>query len=221
LGADERKLHNVVRTRQYKKKVPPIVSVLINIGDQEHMKKRRVKTLGLIAGIILAVILARPTQTTIAAGLIFVIIGEAVRFWAAGHLVRKKELATSGPYAHVRDPLYFGRMFLLIGFSIMGGPWCLLVLAAGLGIFFWSYLPRKYKKEMTWLEDIFGEDYTRYAAEVHSLIPRLTPYPHSSNKSWSFKLCWHENREQYFLLIVLGIFAGMLLKYGLFSKGIL
>jgi protein-S-isoprenylcysteine O-methyltransferase Ste14 len=77
------------------------------------MKKRHLKTLGLIAAILLAVVLARPTQATIAAGLIFVIIGEAVRFWAAGHLIRKKELATSGPYAYVRDPLYFGRLFLL------------------------------------------------------------------------------------------------------------
>ena len=185
------------------------------------MKKRSVKTLGLIVGIILAVILAQPTQTTIAAGLIFVIIGEAVRFWAAGHLVRKKELATSGPYAYVRDPLYFGRLFLLTGFCIMGGPWCLLVLIAGLGVFFWSYLPRKYKKEMAWLEDIFGETYTRYAAEVHSLMPRLTPYQHSAGKRWSFQLFWRENREQYFLLIVLGIFAGMLLKYALISKNII
>ena len=185
------------------------------------MKKRHLKTLGLIAAILLAVVLARPTQATIAAGLIFVIIGEAVRFWAAGHLIRKKELATSGPYAYVRDPLYFGRLFLLTGFCIMGGPWCLLLLAAGLAIFFWSYLPRKYKKEMTWLEDIFGEDYTRYAAAVQSLIPRLTPYPHSARKPWSFQLFWRENREQYFLLIVLAMQGGMLLKYVLLTGGLL
>ena len=128
------------------------------------MKKRHLKTLGLIAAILLAVVLAHPTRVTIAAGLIFVIIGETVRFWAAGHLIRKQELATSGPYAYVRDPLYFGRLFLLTGFCIMGGPWCMILLVAGLGVFFWSYLPRKYKKEMTWLEDLFGEDYTRYAA---------------------------------------------------------
>lgn len=185
------------------------------------MKKRYVKTLGLIAGILLAVILARPNRATIEAGLFFVIIGETVRCWAAGHLIRKRELATSGPYAYVRDPLYFGRLFLLIGFCIMGGPWCLLVLAAGLAVFFLSYLPRKYKKEMAWLKDIFGEEYVSYAAQVHSLIPRLTPYPYSAHRPWSLKLFWLENREQYFILIVLGIFSGMLLKYSLLAKGIL
>ena len=179
------------------------------------------KTIGLIVAILLAVFLARPSQTTILAGLVFVIIGEAVRCWAAGHLKRKKELATSGPYAYVRDPLYFGRLFLLIGFCIMGGRWCSALLVAGLAVFFLSYMPRKYKKEMTWLTDIFGEEYTRYADEVHSLIPRLTPYPHSARLPWSSELFWKENREQYFILIVLGILAGMLLVYTLFPKGIL
>jgi hypothetical protein len=78
-------------------------------------------------------------------------------------------------------------------------------------------MPRKYKKEMAWLTDIFGEEYTRYAAEVHSLTPRLTPYPHSARLPWSSELFLKENREQYFILIVLGIFAGMLLRF----KGVL
>ena len=184
------------------------------------MKTRYLKTLGLIAAILLAVFIARPTLLTIMAGLVFVVIGEAARFWAAGHLIRKKELATSGPYAYVRDPLYFGRLFLLVGFCIMGGPWCFALLLVGLGVFFWSYMPRKYKKEMAWLTDIFGEEYTRYAAQVHSLIPRLTPYPDSAGRPWSFKLFWNENREQYFLLIVLGVFAGMILRMILLQQGI-
>ena len=185
------------------------------------MKTRYLKTLGLIAAILLAVFIARPTLLTIMAGLVFVVIGEAARFWAAGHLIRKKELATSGPYAYVRDPLYFGRLFLLVGFCIMGGPWCFALLLVGLGVFFWSYMPRKYKKEMAWLTDIFGEEYTRYAAQVHSLIPRLTPYPDSAGRPWSFSLFWKENREQYFLLIVLGVFAGMILRMILRQQGVL
>ncbi len=182
---------------------------------------RIVKTIGLIIGISLAVVLARPEPAYIIAGLVFVVIGEAVRCWAAGHLLRKKELATSGPYAYLRDPLYFGRLCLIVGFSIMGGPWCWALMVAGLAVFFLSYMPRKYKKEMAWLEEIFGEQYTRYAAEVHSLIPRLTPYPGSARLPWNAELFWKENREQYFILIVLGVFGGMMLKYALYCKGIL
>jgi len=185
------------------------------------MKKRYLKTLGLTAAIGLAVVLARPTTLSLGIGLIFILLGEATRFWAAGHLIRKRELATSGPYAYLRDPLYLGRLLLLTGFCIMSGPWCLVLLGAGLAVFFFSYMPRKYKKEMAWLTDIFGEQYTRYAAQVHSLVPRLTPYPHSAGRRWSFRLFWHENREQYFLLIVIGILAGMLLKYAVIAGAVL
>jgi len=181
------------------------------------MKIRHLKTLGLIAGIAVAVFLAYPTVGSLLLGGVLVCIGESVRIWAAGHLMRKQELATSGPYAYIRDPLYFGRLFLIIGFCIMGGSYCLLLLPVALGIFFLNYLPRKYKKEMAWLEDIFGDQYRDYAGQVKSLIPRLTPYPRSARRPWSFNLLWNENREQYFFLIVAGVFAGMFLRY----KGIL
>jgi len=181
------------------------------------MKKRHLKTLGLIAGILCAVILAQPTTVSLIAGSFFVCIGEAVRMWAAGHLLRKQELTTSGPYAYIRDPLYLGRLFLIIGFCVMGWGYCLLLLPVALGIFFYNYLPRKYKKEMAWLEDLFGDEYRAYAAQVRSLIPRLTPYPRASRRPWSFDLFWNENREQYFFLIVASIAAGMFLRY----KGLL
>nr|MBP7323803.1 isoprenylcysteine carboxylmethyltransferase family protein [Deltaproteobacteria bacterium] len=177
------------------------------------MRLKKLKTPGLIIGMALAVLLASPTPASIVVGTVIVCIGEAIRIWAAGHLMRKQVLATSGPYAYVRDPLYLGRFFLVIGFCVMGWGYCLLLLPVALGIFFLSYMPRKYQKEMKWLEDLFGEEYRRYVASVKSLIPRLTPYPYSDRKRWSFSLLWHENREQYFLLIVLAVFAGMIVKY--------
>jgi protein-S-isoprenylcysteine O-methyltransferase Ste14 len=178
-----------------------------------HMKISHVKTLGLIAGMVLVAVLASPTTTSVIAGSIFVCIGEAVRIWAAGHLQRKKEVTTSGPYAYLRDPLYFGRLFLIIGFCVMGWGYCLIMLPVALGVFFLNYLPRKYRKEMDWLEDLFGEEYTRYAACVRSLIPRLRPYNQACQRKWSFKLLWSENREQYFLLIVLSIWAALFCRY--------
>jgi protein-S-isoprenylcysteine O-methyltransferase Ste14 len=177
------------------------------------MKIRHLKTTGLIAGMILAVLLSTPNLTTILIGGFIVCIGESIRIWATGHLIRNSKLATSGPYAYVRDPLYLGRFFLIIGFCIMGWGWCLLLLPFALGIFFLSYMPRKFRKEMTRLESIFGKEYTQYAACVRSLIPRLTPYPDSEKRKWSFEVLWSENREQYFFLIIATIFAGIVSRY--------
>jgi len=95
----------------------------------------------------------------------------------------------------------------------MGWGYCLLLLPLGLGIFFMSYLPRKYKKEMKRLEKRFGESYLDYAACTRSLLPSFSPYPRANTRRWSFDICWRENREQYFILIVAAVFAGIMARY--------
>ncbi len=177
------------------------------------MKIRHQKTLGLIVGSILLVMLARPTLWSLITGGIFVITGELVRIWAAGHLTRMQKLTTSGPYAYVRDPLYIGRLFLIVGLCIMGWGYSLLMLPVALGVFFLNYIPRKHKKEMTRLEVLFGDEYKNYAAYVRSLMPRMRPYPHADKHSWSFTLMWRENREQYFLLIILAICIALIVRF--------
>ncbi len=177
------------------------------------MKKRHLKTVGLVGGCGAAVVLAAPTPFSLLAGGSIVAAGEIIRLWATGHLVRNREVTTSGPYAFVRDPLYLGRLFLIVGFCVMGWGYCLLLLPVGLGVFFMSYLPRKYRKEMTRLEKLYGETYRNYAAQVKSLVPRLRPYAQARPRPWSFRTLWCENREQYFVLIVLSVFIAMLLKY--------
>ena len=163
------------------------------------MNKRVFQILGLSAGVVALILLANPNPYSVVIGGILVGIGESMRIWAAGHLQRNAEVTTSGPYAYLRDPLYFGRLFLLVGFCVMGWGYDLLLLVVGLGVFFFQYMPRKHRKEMARLERLFGEEYRRYAQNTKSLIPRLTPYPHAQKRHWSFRLFWKENREQYLL----------------------
>ena len=152
----------------------------------------------LVMGVVL--IIARPNKFSLIIGGIIVFAGEGIRIWASGHLIRNKEVATSGPYAYLRDPFYLGRLFLIIGFCTMAWGYNWVTLLLGLGIFFFNYMPRKYGKEMSRLENLFGEEYKEYASYVHSLFPRLRPYPKARKKPWRFDLFWRENREQYFLL---------------------
>lgn len=163
------------------------------------MNTKWLKTLPLIAGSVLLVVLARPQPWSLAAGGVLVVLGEAARVWAAGHLNRNREVTTSGPYAYVRDPLYLGRLFLLVGFCLMGWGYDWILLLAGLVVFFLNYMPRKHRKEMARLEERFGAQYRQYAEAVHSLVPRLTRYAGAQARDWSFHLFWNENREQYLL----------------------
>src|SRR4051812_44106105 len=43
-----------------------------------------------------------------ALALLLIVAGLFVRSWAAGTLRKRRELATTGPYAWIRHPLYFG-----------------------------------------------------------------------------------------------------------------
>src|SRR2546430_702890 len=56
----------------------------------------------------LFLLLAQPRPLTLIIGAIVAVPGLALRTWASGHLRKNQELATSGPYAHTRNPLYLG-----------------------------------------------------------------------------------------------------------------
>jgi protein-S-isoprenylcysteine O-methyltransferase Ste14 len=150
-------------------------------------------------------ILAQPTAADIWVGLPFVIAGGSIRAWSAGYLLKTAELATAGPYAFSRNPLYLGRLLLLTGFGIMArlpGQAHLVLLALGYAVFFLYYLPRKEKVEGDRLRERHGEAYRRYEKEVPALFPRRTPYAGGggSRQGWRRER-FLRNRE--YLMVVL------------------
>ena len=52
--------------------------------------------------------LASPSSTSLLAGVPVSIFGLLLRAWAAGHLAKNQNLAISGPYSYIRNPLYAG-----------------------------------------------------------------------------------------------------------------
>src|ERR1700749_2039584 len=61
---------------------------------------------------IVVLVLAHPTPKGVVLGGAVGLIGLWVRALAAGHLHKQEMLTVSGPYAHTRNPLYFGVAFL-------------------------------------------------------------------------------------------------------------
>ncbi|MBN2032645.1 MAG: hypothetical protein JW836_05160 [Deltaproteobacteria bacterium] len=177
------------------------------------MSSRLLKSAPIVLALAAVLILARPNKLSLIIGGIIVLAGEGIRVWASGHLIRNEEVTTSGPYAYMRDPLYLGRVLLLIGFCIMAWGYNWIILLIGLGVFFFNYMPRKYRKEMMRLENLFGEEYKAYASYTHSLLPRLRPYPKAKKRPWKFDLFWRENREQFFLLGTVAFFILVVGRY--------
>jgi len=121
----------------------------------------------------LFILLAKPTPVTLAAGAVVSFFGLALRAWSAGHIRKNDALATAGPYAHTRNPLYLGSFLLGLGFTIASARWplALLFVALFLGIYF-----PVMRVEAKTLAGLFGKDYERYAADVPLFLPRLRPY---------------------------------------------
>jgi protein-S-isoprenylcysteine O-methyltransferase Ste14 len=167
------------------------------------------------AGFLLAAIyllFARPTPGGLAWGAMVALAGLLLRAASAGHLEKNKSLATSGPYAHTRNPLYLGSALAGIGFSIAGGQWWFLVLLA---IFFGGVYWPVMRNEEAHLRQLFGKDFDAYARAVPLLWPRLRPWraAGASQKGFDWKL-YRSNREYEallaFLVIVLALWGKML-----------
>ena len=144
-------------------------------------------------------------------GIVLLVIGELVRFWALGFMEKKgQKLAMSGPYAFVRNPLYVGNFFLGLGVTVIVGNWIILALflAGFLGIYTGTI-----RGEEKHLREVFGKLYEDYCRDVPSFLPRLTPYasPQKDSFLWSRILKHHE------YITVLGI-ALMLMLIHLYDE---
>lgn len=115
---------------------------------------------------------ARPTWASLVAGIVFVAAGVIIRAMASGHIRKNAELATTGPYAYTRNPLYLGSIVIALGFIIAARNWWIGLGAAVM--FAFIYLP-VIKAEETYLRSAFP-DYAQYASQVPRLLPRLAPY---------------------------------------------
>ena len=124
----------------------------------------------LVGALVLA--FARPSLVSLLAALPLALAGEAVRLWASGHIEKTKRLATGGPYAHSRNPLYLGSLLIALGVAI--ACWNLWVLLA-VAVYFLAFYPSVMREEATFLADRFPAEHAAWAAAVPLFWPRLSP----------------------------------------------
>lgn len=142
--------------------------------------------------------LSQPSAGSLAAGLPLAALGLALRAWAAGHLAKNERLATSGPYAHLRNPLYLGTLTVAAGLALASWNWLLGALFAA--VFGLIYLP-VIELEEQHLRKLFPE-YEAYASRVPLLWPRLRAG--GSKAGFQFRL--YRKNEEY--QAALGFLAG-------------
>lgn len=130
------------------------------------------------------------------AGFIVALSGELIRLWGVSYAgsetrttgkVGGTYLVISGPFAHLRNPLYLGNMLLYFGIGIMS--YALFPYLPLLALLFF-YLQYKYiiNEEETYLKTAFGKDYQEYFNAVPRLLPRISAYKNPSIPQPGFSL---------------------------------
>ncbi|RLL50915.1 isoprenylcysteine carboxylmethyltransferase family protein [Mariprofundus sp. EBB-1] len=127
------------------------------------------------------IVFANPTLSSWLIGLAIVVIGEALRIWASGHIHKSAQVTSTGPYAMVRHPLYLGHFLIATGFCITGDslPAFIIVTIA----FFIIYMPT-WKNEEKNLTEMFGATYSDFMANTPALLPRWNRSVFSGSFSW-------------------------------------
>jgi protein-S-isoprenylcysteine O-methyltransferase Ste14 len=134
-------------------------------------------------------------------GVALVALGLALRSWAAGTVHKCSVLATSGPYALVRNPLYAGSFIMMAGFcTLIDRPEDWLLLPPLAFVFLYSA-----KREERWLADRFGESWHAYARRTPRFIPRR--FSAALVHGWTLRQWIHNREYQAFAAALLGLLA--------------
>jgi protein-S-isoprenylcysteine O-methyltransferase Ste14 len=146
--------------------------VSVESGERSTIQRIRVPLGFLMAALYLWLAPKVATRLGIAVGVGFVALGLLVRAWAAGYIVKNEQLAVRGPYAHTRNPLYFGSFLLAIGFAV-AAHWSFIPLVFA----FWLvvYYPT-IEREAAFLRSKYLDAFMLYERNVPSFFPRVTPW---------------------------------------------
>ena len=138
--------------------------------------------------VILMLIFENATITSLIIGFVIAVSGELIRLWGvswAGSETRTTGgvggtyLVISGPFAHVRNPLYVGNILMYLGLGIMSMslfPYLQIVAI----LFFIMQYQFIVKEEEGFLIKKFGDNYKKYLQNIPRFFPRITKYKDAS-----------------------------------------
>ena len=126
-----------------------------------------------------------------------ILLGLAIRSWAAGTLNKSRELTQDGPYALCRNPLYLGSFLMMVGFCLLLQDLPSLFFVLGpLTILYWLQVHFEEKR----LLFLFPDDWPSYSENVPRLIPQLSRLVSEQALTGWTRQEWLRNREYNSLL---------------------
>lgn len=142
-----------------------------------------------IISLLIVLYFAKPNAKSIAIGFIFIMLGTFFRAWASGFINKNNELATNGPYALSRNPLYFGNFILGVGIAIASNQvFCYIIFA----VYYFLFFPALMIMENKRMRDKFGKKYENWSKGLNSFFPGIKKI-----KSGGFNISYYMNNKEY------------------------
>jgi protein-S-isoprenylcysteine O-methyltransferase Ste14 len=134
--------------------------------------------------LVAAALIYRARPDWLWAGFALSMLGEIVQLWAFAALDKNASLACNGPYAVVRNPMYLGRYFIILGaVMLLGSVWAIALYT----LVYYFYVVNRVAREESRLRPALGKPYDDYCAHVSRFLPGV-PIPGSRVLYWDPRL---------------------------------
>jgi protein-S-isoprenylcysteine O-methyltransferase Ste14 len=105
-----------------------VLDAIHRLFNNRSLRKVLVRSRVLLALAVVACVVWYMDPAWLLPGFLVSMLGEAIQLWCFASLDKGRTLACNGPYAMVRNPMYLGRYFIVVGAVMLLGRWWLIAL---------------------------------------------------------------------------------------------
>ena len=137
-------------------------------------------------------------------GFYVALFGELIQIWSFASLDKNNMISAKGPYMFVRNPMYIGRFFLVLGCLLVTGY---IVAVPVLAVLYYFYAVNRTRREEERLRALFGEAYGNYCRGVNRFVPSLKAFERRSLFFFKWRLLVRNHGLQNLVATLGGFFV--------------
>ncbi len=136
--------------------------------------------------------------------------GELIQVWCFASLVKNEQLTVRGPYVVVRNPMYLGRYFLVLGFiMLLSNIWVIVIYT----VLYYFYMVNRVMREESRLKQLLGRPYADYCANTWRFMPKPGRLLDTTVWFWDWQVMKNNNGHWNFLAAIVAWVAVLAVLY--------